>query len=319
MLSVAINSCFSCGVKHFSALWWEAEAPLAGEGAESMPQGVQGTLEYSSHYIRISSNDNLINYRPWSTDQEKGCVTLNPFPASPWVSAVEQGLGSDGEASPARWHGLRTFTGAVSVPLRSILPADLYSASWNSLQGCPPAVLHGANVGRLAALGRGAGSWQCWKCSLEHTGVCWRFLVQHLSAIKSNVWGTEPFWVMPIKCTAHGTSWHLTDCKVRCLLNGVFRLSREFLSEHLHEGPLSSPDLAQVCTSCRLIATYLLGVTFSLKESHSNLFRKGNLPLLQYRQTFIIVTVNLVKTEALLSSSVFKNPLLFSSKKVWFW
>lgn len=124
--------------------------------------------------------------------------------------------------------------------------------------------------------------------------------------------------MMPIKCTAHGTSWHLTDCKVRCLLNGVFRLSREFLSEHLHEGPLSSPDLAQVCTSCRLIATYLLGVTFSLKESHSNLFRKGNLPLLQYRQTFIIVTVNLVKTEALLSSSVFKNPLLFSSKKVWF-
>lgn len=59
--------------------------------------------------------------------------------------------------------GLGTFTGggepgAVSVPHRRVLPADLASGSWGSLQGCSPAVLHGAGVSRLAALGKGAGS-----------------------------------------------------------------------------------------------------------------------------------------------------------------
>lgn len=57
--------------------------------------------------------------------------------------------------------GLGTFTGGgepgvVSVPHRRVLPADLASGSWGSLQGCSPAVLHG--VSRLAALGKGAGS-----------------------------------------------------------------------------------------------------------------------------------------------------------------
>lgn len=162
--------------KHFSALWWEAEeAPLAGEGAEPMPQGVQGTLgsssifEYSSHYISISSDDSLINNRPWNTDQEKGLVKLNPFhvPASPSISAVEQGL-AGGEASPARWDGGSGHSMGEEKNLEQCLCLTvvsylliLNSGSWDLLQGCPPAVLHGASVRRLAVPGKGAGSLQC--------------------------------------------------------------------------------------------------------------------------------------------------------------
>lgn len=48
----------------------------------------------SSHYMSVSSNDSLINNRPWSKDQEKGLVKLNPFHviASPGNPVTEQGL-----------------------------------------------------------------------------------------------------------------------------------------------------------------------------------------------------------------------------------
>lgn len=128
--------------KHFSALWWEAEeAPFSREDAEPMPWSVQGTLgnsstsAYSSHYISISSSDSLINYRPWNTDQ-KGLVTLNSFhvPASPWISAVEHGLGSGGEPLPARWDASSSL-GEENLEQchRSLLPADPNPGSWGSL------------------------------------------------------------------------------------------------------------------------------------------------------------------------------------------
>lgn len=96
---------------------------------------------------------------------------------------------------------------------------------------------------------------------------------------------------MPIKGTACGTPWHLGVSKVRCQLNGVFRPSRQFLSKGLNEGPLFSLDLTHVHTSCRLIVTYLLGVTFSLKDSHNNLFKRSNLSLPQDRQTLLLLSL----------------------------
>lgn len=156
--------------KHFAGLWWETEeALLAGEDAEPMPQGVQGTLgnsstsEYSCHYRSISSSDSLTNYRPWNTDQKKGFVTLNPFhvTANCWIRAVEQGLGSSGEPSPAgRWdsghslweENLEQCVCLITGPSHLLI---LNSGSWDSQQGCPPAVLHGSSVSSLAALGKG--------------------------------------------------------------------------------------------------------------------------------------------------------------------
>lgn len=232
-------------VETFSALWWEAkEAPLAGEDAEPVRWGVQGTLgnsntsECSSHSISISSSDILINYRPWNTDQKKGLVTINPFdvPASPWISGVEWGLGSGGEPSPARWDpGSGPSPGEENLEQCLCLTGGSYQLILPLAPGA-----HCRAVPQLSCMvladwlpsGRelvlSSAKSPPWHTE-AHAGGLWCSLTgdtEHLSTIRTNVWCTEPFWVMPIKCTACGTSWHLADCKVRCLLNTVFRLSR---------------------------------------------------------------------------------------------